>query len=291
VSTWTLIEPTLGYLPLTLDYGYVLTNYEIGSPTQRENTQLIPNADGEDDFTTFMGSRVVLLQVRLPGPAGDRQAAARMLRAYHSAARRVTLLWDHDDPGIVGTVQIVGRGLGADFKVPPALGPNTVAMSFRCPDGIFQSTEEHVRVLTAASVAALTGRVYDTTYDRVYPAGTGVAGATIVPNAGSAYAWPVYRLYGPLTNPRLRNLTSGGDLNFNQNGGLVVIAGDYIEIRPREATANVNGGSTSVLNKVDYSTVDWSKFRLAPGDNTFTLDATSTGATSRAEITYRDAWI
>jgi hypothetical protein len=233
VSTWTLIEPTLGYLPLTLDYGYVLTNYEIGSPTQRENTQLIPNADGEDDFTTFMGSRVVLLQVRLPGPAGDRQAAARMLRAYHSAARRVTLLWDHDDPGIVGTVQIVGRGLGADFKVPPALGPNTVAMSFRCPDGIFQSTEEHVRVLTAASVAALTGRVYDTTYDRVYPAGTGVAGATIVPNAGS----------------------------------------------------------TSVLNKVDYSTVDWSKFRLAPGDNTFTLDATSTGATSRAEITYRDAWI
>lgn len=65
-----------------------------------------------------------------------------------------------------------------------------------------------------------------------------------VMNPGSVESWPVWKIYGPGSGIHLTNLDTGETTDFSSNGGLSLIAGDYMIIDTRPGVKTIIRGST-----------------------------------------------
>ena len=134
-------------------------------------------------------------------------------------------------------------------------------------------------VSTQIATATGTGLEFDATFDLSFGGGspTGVVSAT---NAGNfATPWTV-TFTGPVTAPRIENITTGETLRFSGT----VPTGSQLVISSHDRTVALDGASR-------YSWIDslsrW--FDLAPGPNQLRLAASS--GTGSATLRYRSAWI
>lgn len=122
------------------------------------------------------------------------------------------------------------------------------------------------------------------TFPLVFPlvfGGGGSYGSAIVTNDGNADAPVVIRINGPVTNPTVRNVTTGQSLGFTAT----IASGDYLLVDTLNRTVLLNG----TADRYSYLTnPQW--WRLAPGDNEIRYFAAITSA-STAVITYRSAWL
>lgn len=115
----------------------------------------------------------------------------------------------------------------------------------------------------------------------VFSEGTG--GKATLNNAGDATAYPIITLAGPLTNPRITNLTTGEFIALT----ISLTDGESIEIDMLERTV-VQGGVTNQLSTVSN---DSSFFGLQPGDNSLQLVTGVSGEAGTATIAWRDAYV
>lgn len=106
-------------------------------------------------------------------------------------------------------------------------------------------------------------------------------GSLTLSNAGNAPTLPTARISGPVTNPAIRNMTTGEELTFT----LELLAGEYIDVDFLNHTVVDNTGRS----RYDTKTGDW--WTLAPGSTTVRFVADSTDAAAQAALTYRDAWL
>lgn len=118
--------------------------------------------------------------------------------------------------------------------------------------------------------------------------GTASAGGEItVTSYGEVETWPIFKIYGALSGPTIYNLTTGEQLGFP---GMIIGAGDYIEIDTRYETARLNGSvANNMLQWVDI--VNSSFFQLAPGDNALRLAGSFPDSNAKLNIQWRDAWV
>lgn len=110
----------------------------------------------------------------------------------------------------------------------------------------------------------------------------GVGGSIVINNAGDADSYPTVRLYGPLTNPRIENQTTGKWISLT----LSIEAGSYIEIDMENRTI-IQGDMT---NRIGVKSDDSRFWYLAPGDNTIVLSSSVQGEAGYAEVIFRDNW-
>lgn len=110
----------------------------------------------------------------------------------------------------------------------------------------------------------------------------GEGGQISATNNGLAPAWPIIVLNGPLTNPRIDNITTGRWLALT----LSMVAGDIVTIDTYNKTI-VQGGSTNRIDKLSGDSKWW---WLEPGANTLRLTSTVSGEAGSASVTFRDAW-
>lgn len=113
------------------------------------------------------------------------------------------------------------------------------------------------------------------------------APVTVV-NTGQVDAPVQITFYGPATNPKVENQTTGEYIKLNKT----LIAGDVVEINTAfgEKTVTITNGVT-VTNGMAYLDLASTFWSLAQGDNLvrFTDDASTT--TARCQLTYKNRYL
>lgn len=107
--------------------------------------------------------------------------------------------------------------------------------------------------------------------------GGGDSGNVDINNLGNVEAYPIIRIYGDITDPTIRNNTSGLQLSLDLS---LADDSEYVELDVYRRTAKRENG-TNVFADV---TGDW--WTLKTGINNVVLSATAYGEGARAELIY-----
>jgi hypothetical protein len=145
--------------------------------------------------------------------------------------------------------------------------------------GIFTGSGQYAWYLP--SQGGTTGRGYD----RLYPAGDSTN--VLIINPGQVTVPWTARIYGPCTNPRLYNDTSGEGLIFTANGGLALGAGESALLDSAARSVTVEGANR--YDRLNLAVSSW--WSLYPGDNRIRLQPDQFSPGCQAEITWRPAWL
>ena len=114
-----------------------------------------------------------------------------------------------------------------------------------------------------------------------------VNGAAVnVTNGGDVATWPTLQLHGAVTNPIIKNNTTGKTLELDYSG-LVVADGTYVEANTRNETVLLTTG-VSKIGALDPLTSEF--WQLAVGVNAIEVDGTSPGANAKGVVVFRDAY-
>ncbi|MCW3038473.1 MAG: hypothetical protein JWM31_378 [Solirubrobacterales bacterium] len=268
-------------LELTRETGYRVQKLDIGFPTVRPVSQGRTDRDGEDDTTELHGASAVSMDIKLfPTTTLTLTEILDSLRAFCHPKIRPYLVVERD--GVERRIM-----LRADQQSAPITNPfvTEVQVAWRAPDGVEEAVTEEVGLANAVASAAA-GRSYPRTYPLTYPASSAVGSVTVT-NSGTVPVLPVLRLYGPCTNPRVENQTTGEQMVFS---GLTIAAGDYLEIDSKNATIRLNGLSNqSRYNLLSFAVSTFP--HLEPGLNTVRYYPVSFSTGARLEVRYRSAWI
>lgn len=277
-------DDALQLMPHDPAVGLWLTGLDVGFPDVRDQVDEAVDADGTTDRTIRHGAKAVTLELVAPAP-GAAVAVTRLRRWLHPARRP----WLHYTPEGEPPQRI--RLRTAQHAAPLAQlssrGRIEASAQWRAPDGRGETVAESVAVANPAD--GETGRTYPWVAPRVYPETSGLGTATAV-NAGTAAAWPVIRVYGPCTGPRVANETTGERLEFT--AGLAVPAGVYLELDHRNRTARVNSSGAvgdSRLTDLDFAVSRW--FDLPPGGNTIRFYPATHDRPCQAHVVWHDAYL
>lgn len=104
--------------------------------------------------------------------------------------------------------------------------------------------------------------------------------ATII-NNGNGIFYPTIRFTGPVTNPQIKNETTGKYIRLT----LTLVAGQYVDIDFKRKTVTDNFGT----NKYSTKTGDW--WFLQPGNNVLRFTADTYDPSSLVTINYRDSYL
>lgn len=123
------------------------------------------------------------------------------------------------------------------------------------------------------------GLIFSATFDAVFGA-LGESGIVVCANAGTADAPVLLRVDGPVTNPRVENITAGKTIALS----LTLADGDHLLIDTQSRTVLLGG--TADRYSALTSASEW--FSLVPGANEVRFGA-SAGSGSLT-VTWRSSW-
>jgi hypothetical protein len=293
---------TLGTETLDLEdetAGYFCSSLDLGYPEIRDVVNNRPDQDGVDDRTMFYGKRVVTADVVAFASAGAQiDAVMSAFAPYMHVTARPVLHWILDRPGAAERVLTVRpSGYGA-----PIVGADQreIHLSWIAADPIVRDPETHYGTAwSGAGVAA--GRTYDLTFPRTYPM-SGGPGATDyhVHNYGDVPVFLSYRVYGPITAPRIQTYNNDGSgtgvVRFV--AGFTIDANRYVDIDSSAKTAYLDGNpNLPVMASLDWisSTFVAVNPYLGPavGANiaVVTLTGGSTSAITQVEVSWQDPYL
>lgn len=275
-----------GLAPLLLDdsNGIRVLELDRGFPEVRDVADERTDADGDDDQTEHHGSAAVTLRLLIRravvGGMTVQQAVDRLGAFCHPRMRPYLYHWADGEP------ERRIRLRASQQSRPQVSGVyREVQAVWRAPDGVEEAAAETIAVIAAAADVE-EGRLYNLIFNRVYPVSAPVGTVTVV-NDGNVAANPILRLYGPCTDPRIENQTTGQALVF---AGLVVAAGDYVELDVLERTVRLNGlVDQSRYTLLDFAVSQW--WQLQPGPNAVRYFPVAFTAPSQAEIRFRSPWL
>lgn len=255
--------------------GCHIRTVEYGFPAVREVAEPRADADGETDLTRNFGARAVTVEGVLA--MGRAQACLDAIAPYAAPGQRSWLINEFDD----GSVRRIAVR-GADGGAVQEAGPNNLQVQFKAPAGILESVTEHRRWLIP--VGDSEGRSYPLTHPRSYPAASG--SDLEITNHGSVDADWVCRIYGPITNPRIIEARTGGQVALKAT----IVAGDMVQVASIDRSILAMGSPGAYRwQYLDYARTRW--FRLPRGASNIYLVADSHTLPATAEIVWRDAYL
>lgn len=284
MPTLRLEEPTLGSLTLDPEAGYVVQSHDLGDASPRAVVSPTPDADGTINRTRYGGDRAVQISVHLVPVNGEALwTMEQRLRAYTRLDLRPWLYVTEDDGVPELRLQLVPNG----FTAPRERLDYSAVMTQWRADRV-ESVEERTVVVAASGAGSTAGfkapLVFPLNLTALATQGTGR-----VVNAGTAIALPLLRLYGPCTNPKIENQTTGEKMEFTANGGLTLLAGEFVEIDTRAKTARLNGDPTqSRHDRLAFAISRW--IRVLPGMNEWRYYPTTYSPPAEAHIITHDVW-
>jgi hypothetical protein len=113
----------------------------------------------------------------------------------------------------------------------------------------------------------------------------GASGSLAATNAGTASVLPVLYIAGPVTNPRIENLTLELVLDFD----IVLGSTDTLVVVP--ADGSVSLGTASERQALTSASDSVGSFRLAPGQNSLTYRADSSPGGTTLTVVYRAGYL
>lgn len=283
-----LTDPALGLLDLTAP-GFVVENFQIGSPAVRTVRRSRALNDGVVDRSKFIGGRVVTFVVTLNNRVATIQTLEDLLMPWLSPRYRPTLVWSHaGSPSELRALTV--RGVGAPVPIGDPLYPR-LAVSFESPESYKRGPSANSAIVVPGSLTEA-GRAYDLTFDRTYPASLPFGGFEVV-NAGTAPADWVATISvpsGTVVDPTVKV----GDvaMTFDQNGGITLTAGQTLVIDTQARTVLLNADPDEPrYDRVNYLDWSWDDLRLAPGTNVMVYDPSGTSTDTSLSVSWFDQWL
>jgi hypothetical protein len=252
-------------------------------PVIRVVTEARPDDDGEEDTTERHGGRACAIELLATATP---EAFEEELGGWMHPARRPYL--EVTDDGWAQTRRLRLRSDQWAWPNSAEESPEIrrLQAQWRAPDGVWEAVDELTETISA-DIPSTVGFSAPMSAPLALDA-TSAAGALSIANAGNSPCHFVAKLYGPCTAPRLVNDLTGEELTFT--AGLVLTAGQYVEVNSRTHTANLlSSASSSRLIYLDFEVSDW--WRLVKGVQQVRYAPTDPTAGSAAVITYRPVWL
>ena len=281
---------TLGALTMPLedeDAGYYCTQLDLGYPAVREVVTNRPDQDGVDDRTAYFGSRVVSANITAQSPAAvSVDAIAASFAPFMVPSVRPVLHYVLERPGAAERTLTVRA---ANYTWPISGGTKReIQLQWVAADAIASAAA--VRTATAwAGSDVKGGRVYNLTFNRTYGAEGGSFPTTATLRTdGDVPAWPLLRVYGPITLPFLA-FGPAGQIKFL--APFAIDAGHFVEISTADRTVFLDGD----LAQPAFASLDWRQTKwpsIAPGPGIpMSISGTSTTHVTQVQATWQDRYL
>lgn len=238
-------------------------------------------ADGTFIAPDFLGGRTVQANLIVSGAtdaalATNLQTLENAFIAYTGTTTELPLYWQLPN-GYQRRVWARLRKRTTPTDKMYQLRAASMAVEFYCSDPRLYDAFDTTTTLSPSVASA--GRSYNRTFNFTYGAGSNPSSVNLV-NAGNTTTYPMFTMYGPLTNPLISNNTYGQYLWFN----MTMNVGDTFVVDCKNKTALLNGVSVrgSMIQGSAWTT-------LAPGTNN--IQFTPGSGTGQCSITYRSAWL
>lgn len=267
--------------------GVRVSKFEIGYPEMRVVSDPRPDMHGTVDYTQFFGASSVSIEFRIwPEWANfhtTRRAIMDTLRGLCNPALN-PYLYENIDGQLERRTKIKCDQNSMPFERPDDV---EVQMQFRCPDGLWESSDQATYQCGPAVAPGVTpGRTYPLNFPRTYPAAAPVGG-TLVTQQGNVESYPELIVYGPCTNVRVSNVTQG---RFIQLNNVNLSASDYLFISMRNRTISMNGDiNQDLYDKGDWSISEW--WSISPGQNQIGFVPDGYADTTKMQVQFRHNWI
>jgi hypothetical protein len=231
---------------------------------------------GSWDATEFYGSRSYALEGYAQGSSHE---------ALHAAYSRFS--------AVVGIRPFLFRVVEPGFdrqawfrrdSQPSWREVNQTTAIFSVPiiakDPLIYSTELHSA--TAGFPSSTGGATWPATWPLTWDTDV-VDGTLSLSNAGTETAWPIFRIDGPVVDPRLVNTTTGEQMVLS----LTLLSGEFVTVDT--GTHQVLGNGDTGAPRRDRFSGQW--FGLEPGPNSINFQGLSGGAGAQVTATFRDTWV
>lgn len=158
--------------------------------------------------------------------------------------------------------------------------PKTFSIALISDDPLIASQALH-----STSVLASSGGVGGFGSPLTSPLTSGAlpSGQLVVENVGTEDTCPVFIITGPITNPTIRNATTGEEINLTYT----LNVGEQLYVVVADAAVKLNGIEDRD-NAYDFLRSSWIK--LVPGNNDIRLFAQSFSAPAALAVEWRDTW-
>jgi hypothetical protein len=255
----------------------------------RQQDLPVPFESGSDDFLTLIGDSAYIIQgIMYPSTELKYDEGLQLIRSVSSLdLQQADILSDEGYvPYIWGNAN--GNLQTVFMKVLYAQLAETTAQGFVQPFVLYAKVIDptiYLGIEQQASTAG-TGSPYTTgnaAFPFTFPVVFGAELYTVNAAAFNTGSLPVYpravTIYGPITNPKLTNVTTGEFISINVTlGSSDVLSLSYNNTKQ---IANLNGAN--VLKSVSTDSTFW---KVHPGTNVMSLSGTSSGTGAYATVTY-----
>jgi hypothetical protein len=251
------------------------------TPGVRSSDQDRPRRHGQFAGTDYLTGRILQasLYVKATHPSSVWQELSEAF-----VVGMVETPWQAQYPGVAGgrLVQINARcrklALGIDYEYA-ALGEGEALVEWAASDPRIYDAAETVLGTTMATPAG-TGATFPWTFPLTF-GGALSGGSVTATNEGEFPAPWAAVITGPVTDPRLENVTTGQTVGFTGS----VAGGETLEIDSESRSVLLNG----TASRYSWLTAGSQWFDLTPGANEIRLAGSSGSGT--LTLTFRSSWI
>lgn len=246
-------------------------------PALRTSDHPRPRDHGEFGGEDYLGKRIVELELIVKG------ATAQAIQDNLDTLANAWEPSNSDIPLVVRWATYKRRVNGRPRRRAWALDRKArfsyarAVLGFECPDPrIYDAALSS----GSAGLGSVSGGL---AFPHGFPHGFGSAspGSIVANNAGNFPTRPVARINGPVTNPKLENVTADKHMQFT----ITIASGDYLLVDLADRTILLNGTASR------YSTLSAASrwWELAPGNNQINFSGTSAGSPT-LQLEWRGAW-
>jgi len=308
-QAWTPFPPalcvrqawlTLGASTIQLDNpsgGWFCTELLLGWPTVRDVVSNRPDDDGVDDRTQFFGARAVSAHVSVLAGAGARiDDVADSFAPFMVPSARPTLHYILDRPG--AAERTIGvRASGYQFAIAGNSQRDIQLQWVASDPAVYDPTVNTVFAWVGSSSA--NGRVYNLTFPRTYPAGSGSSTTGTISSPGDLPIQPLLRIYGPITTPRVNMLTmvspgvQGPTYQVNFASGFQIDALHWVDVDTNNKTAfRDSDPNQSCFAGINFTTTTWPYLPVNPGYTYLTISGSgSSNNVSQVQAIWQDTYL
>jgi hypothetical protein len=235
--------------------------------------------DGEDDVTTYTGSRAVVAEVTLPATGVG--AVMDTIRGLMHPGRRYWLYVGRDD----WPAERMVRVRAATLSMKSDRQPLTAQLGWKAPKPNLMDTT--VSSVTLSPLASSSGGFMGPFTGPFSGAAGLVPGASLVTVKGTAPAYPTVDIYGPCDAPVFRVVDTGQQMSFP---GLSIAQGDYLHIDVAARSILLNNDPASPrYDRLDFTTASWPT--LPPGTVQVAFSVNSSSSTTQAVVSWFNQYL
>lgn len=251
---------TIGTVETDLAEGSPLTVVSIDNLGPSEATRITergPMQDGDSDIDQVLEPRIIplVLQGIISDSWSQRQIRDLVIALFKATNVTIilTIIWEDG-----ATYQIDTKSIG-NIALPLSINSNNLlrfGVNLRAANPTFYDPE-----LTLFNFGLSgSGETLVPTTVPTFVGGSTLDQTTVINYDGTYRAYPIIYIYGPITNPKIQNLTMGTKLDFT---GITIASGDYytIDLRYGRKAVYKNGDTTD--NRISELTIDSTIDRFA----------------------------